>query len=211
VRAKLVIAAAALAALAFAPSAFAKGPFEICGVAGCAVLGSETQPPVRVFGGMSRVPHVAPPAPAPYYVIRFADIDAPLAYWIPSVATLRIVSSSARGIWIGTLADEETLLRDKTAGLQPYAPPTRVDAAVQFKAVKRTTGYLRLFTIGTPVATPQVGWLMLWLSGGNTPWTDYTNVFWISKKGSFLKRDDGTVVKIPAAVATKIRARLPLS
>jgi hypothetical protein len=209
-RSKLVIATAALAALVLAPSALAKGPFEICGVAGCSVLGSETQPPVRLFGVVSAVAYVAPPAPAPYYVIRFAEVDAPLAYWVPSVRALRIVSQSGRGTWLATLADEDTILREKTAGLAPYAPPTRVKASVQFEPVKRATGYLRLYTMGRPVTAPSVGWLMVWLSGGNSPWTDFTNVFWISKTGSFLKRDDGTVVTIPASVAKKIRARLPL-
>ena len=34
--------------------------------------------------------------------------------------------------------------------------------------------------------------------------------FWISKKGNLLKRD-GQVLQIPAALARRIRARLPLA
>jgi hypothetical protein len=33
---------------------------------------------------------------------------------------------------------------------------------------------------------------------------------WISKKGSWLKRDDGVVLRIPKSVADRIRKRLPL-
>src|SRR4051812_32020935 len=69
-RPKLLIVAAAVALL-FAPSALAKGPFQICGADACAQLAPETTPPVRVFGLPASTPRVAPPAPAPYYVIRF--------------------------------------------------------------------------------------------------------------------------------------------
>jgi len=208
----MLVLAAALAGLAVVPSALAKGPFQICGADACAQLAPETSPPVRIFGLQPSIPRTAPPAPAPYFVIRFADVGGALGYWIPSVSKLRLVSQSGIGGWVTPLPDETALLVEKTAGLVPYPPPTRYKAYVQLEPVKRPAGYLRLLTMGTPVAsTPHVSdWLIVWFGAGTTPWTDYTSMLYVSKTGSFLKREDGTILRIPAGTAKKIRARQPL-
>jgi hypothetical protein len=205
---------AAVVGLAFAPAAQAKGPLQICGASRCTLLGTEMQPPVRIVGvDPSTTPLVAPPAPAPYYVIRFTPFSDPLAYWIPSASLLRLVgsSTSVTGQWVATLPVEEGLLRDKAAGIEAYPAPTRTTAYVDYEPVKRATGYLRLWTIGTPVAAaPPTRWLEVWLFGGRSPWNDRNTLFWISRKGSFLKRDDGVVLRIPASIADRIRKRQPL-
>jgi hypothetical protein len=203
----LVVAALALVLPA---AAHAKGPFQVCGASGCVLLGEETHPPVRIIGVDPSTPAVAPARPAPYFVIRFSDFSEPLAYWIPSASALRLVSQNATGQWVATLPAEDSLLRDKAAALKPFAAPTRVSAFVDYEPVKRSNGYLRLFTIGAQAATtPSTRWLEVWVRGPQSPWTDGTTLFWISRRGSFLKRE-GTVFEIPATVAKRIRARLPL-
>ena len=208
----LVVVALA-AALTVAPAGQAKGPFVVCGSSGCSVLSDETQPMVRILGVDGSTPTLAPIAPAPYFIVRFSDFSEPLAFWIPSASVLRLVPQNGSGVWVATLSSEEALLRDRTAGIKPYPAATRASAYVDYEAVKRGNSYLRLFTIGTPVAAAPstTKWLEVWVRGGHSPWNDGTALFWISRKGSLLKRDDGAVLKISPDVARRIRARLPLT
>ena len=149
---RMLLPAALVAAvlLAAAPSALAKGPFKICGVSGCAVLGPEDQPLIRL--GNTTGGTLAPPAPAPYYAVRFGDdVGSTLAYWIPSVSVLRLFTSGP-AVWVAALPAEEAVLRAQTAGLQPYPAPKHVAAFVDDGNVRAGDTYLRLYTIGTPVA-----------------------------------------------------------
>jgi hypothetical protein len=208
-RRRLVFAFVALALVAV-PSASAKGPFQVCGASGCAVLGPETQPPVRMFGLPADTPAIAAPEPAPYYVIRFADITGTLAYWVPSRSALRIVPQSGPAAWVSALPAEESLLRDKTAALRPYAVPLRVQAYVDWQPVKQPFGWLKLATVGKPATPPAPPkWLDIWLLGGTSPWNDGSALLAISRTGNYLLRD-GAVLTIPKQVADRIRRRLPL-
>src|SRR5438067_1828036 len=170
-------------ALVAAPSASAKGPFQICGSSGCTILGDETQPPIR-FGTDAPDPVADAAVPAPYYIIRFANdvLNPPLAYWVPSAARLKFWT----GKWAATLPGEEAVLRDKAAGITPFVAPRGVTAYVDYEPVKASTGYLKLFTIGTPVTlTRQRGWYEVWLRGGHTPWNDGGSQVWISRTGNY--------------------------
>jgi hypothetical protein len=199
-----------LLALAFVPSAAAKGPFQVCGSSGCATLSDETQTPVRLFGVPPSTPTIAPPLPAPYFVIRFADIDESLAYWVPSASAIRIVPQNAPAAWVATLPAEEALLRDKTAGLRAYAPPTRVTAYVDYEPVKSASGWLKLATIGKPATlTAPRKWLEIWFVGGRSPWNDGRLQLRISRTGNYLMRD-GVTVALPKQIADRVRRRLPL-
>lgn len=205
----LLAALAAAVLLVAAPAALAKGPLQVCGASGCAVLGPEGQSPI---GLGDRGGTLAPPAPAPYYVVRFSGMSVAAAYWIPSVSVLRLFTNGP-AVWVAALPAEEAVLRAQTAGLQPYPAPKHVAAFVDDGNVRAGDTYLRLYTIGTPVvlAPPaSTEWLGIWLHGGTSPWTDGMSSFWISKKGSLLKRDDH-VLQIPPALAKRIRAHLPLS
>jgi hypothetical protein len=195
--------------LAAAPAGFAKGPLQVCGESGCAALGAETDTPTWLGGGS--VTAAAPPAPAPYFVLRYGDVGATVGYWIPSVSIMRSFQSSAAA-WTTAAPDEQAALLRLTQGLQPYAAPTRAEVSVEAKGVERGDTYLRLYMIGTPVASapPSTVWLGIWLHGGTSPWTDGMSLFWISKKGSLLKRD-GRVLRISPAIAKRIRAHLPLA
>ncbi len=211
---KLVLAAVGALVLAFAPAASAKGPISICGASGCAVLGQEGQPPIRLFGADPAAPTVSAPAPAAYFVICFGDSavgGSALAYWIPSAGVLRLQGQPWR--WVAALSGEDALLREQTAGLQPFTPPTRPSVYVDYNPVKRSDGYLRLLTMGTPVAAAPsaTAWLEIWFMGRrSSPWTDGTTSLEISRKGNLLKRD-GQVFRISSVMARRIRARLPLS
>jgi hypothetical protein len=205
----LLVALVAAAALAAAPAGRAKGPVQLCGASGCVDLAPETDAGkwINAPGASS----LAPPAPAPYFVVRFAEFGGALSYWIPSASVLRTFESTSV-VWSAVSPETRDELVRLTAGLQPYAAPKRAVAFVDYDNVKGGATYLRLFTIGTPVtAAPPVStaWLGIWLHCGKSPWTDGMSSFWISQKGNLLKRD-GQVLRIPAAVAKRIRAHLPL-
>jgi hypothetical protein len=199
-----------LLALAFVPAAAAKGPFQVCGSSGCAILSDETQLPLRLFGLPEGTATLDAPQPAPYYIVKFAGIGDTLAYWVPSSGVLRIVPQNAGGAWVRTLASEDALLREKAAGLKPYPAPTRVTAYVDYEPVKRAAGWLQLYTVGRPVTvSAQRPWLEVWLRGGHSPWNDGASRIWISRTGSYLMRD-GVTVALPKQIADRVRRRLPL-
>jgi hypothetical protein len=204
---RTLLLAAAVSALVVAPSALAKGPLQVCGGAGCAVLGPETD--AGLWLGAATATTIAP-SPAPYFVLRFSDFGGTLAYWIPSASVLRTFSSGPPR-WATTAPEQQSALLRATAGLQPHAAPTSAVAFVDYANAKHGETYLRLLTIGTPVAPPPASteWLGIWLHGGASPWNDGMSSLWISKKGSVLKRD-GQFLRISPAIAKRIRARLPL-
>jgi hypothetical protein len=203
----------AFVVLAVAPAAQAKGPFQVCGASGCTVLAQEAQigaMPLRVFELPDGTAASGPAAPAPYYVIRFADFSNAVAYWLPSASLLR-VSQNGGVVWRPTLPNEEAFLRDKTAGLAPYPTPSINHVLVDYERVKRPTGYAQLLTMGAPRTTSPTAykWLDVWLSGPVSPWTDGTVSVAIARTGSYLLRN-GVVFAIPKTVADRVRKRLPL-
>jgi hypothetical protein len=202
-----------LAAVFAVPSAAAKGPFQLCGATGCAELGPETAPPVRL-GADAAAAAVGPVAPASYFVVRFAEFGSALAYWIPSAGLLRLTRSNGGNVWVATLPAEDALLREKAAGLTPFAAPAHLAVTVNYTPVKSkdADSYFRLFTIGTPLAAEPAGvvWQPIWVHGGASPWNDGVSSFAISAKGSLLKRD-GQVLRISAALAKRIRAARALA
>jgi hypothetical protein len=206
----LLAALVAASALAAAPAGYAKGPLQVCGASGCVDLAPETETGKWVSApGESSL---APPAPAPYFVLRFAEFGSSLGYWIPSASVLRTFQSTT-AVWSAVAPATQAALVQLTGGIRPYAAPTRAVAFVDYDNVKRGVTYLRLYTIGTPVVTAppaSTAWIGIWLHGGTSPWNDGMSSFWISQKGNLLKRD-GQVLKIPAAVAKRIRAHLPLA
>jgi hypothetical protein len=211
-RTTLLAASVAALALATAPAGLAKGPVQVCGASGCVDLAPETDAG-KWIGNAPGASSLAPPAPAPYFAIRFAEFGGALSYWIPSASAIRTFQTTSV-VWSAVSPETQAELVRLTSGLQPYAAPRRAVAFVDYDNVKGGGAtYLRLFTIGKPVvASPpaSTAWLGIWLHGGTSPWTDGMSSFWISAKGNLLKRD-GHVLRIPPAVATRIRARLPLA
>ncbi len=210
-RTTLLAAIVAAAALAAAPPGLAKGPLQACGVSGCVDIAPETDTG-RWIGSTPGASSLAPPAPAPYFVLRLGEFGGASAFWIPSASVIRTFQSTSV-VWSAVAPETQAALVQLTSGLQPFAAPKRAVAFVDYDNVKRGETYLRLYTIGTPVvSSPPAAtvWLGIWLHGGKSPWNDGMSSFWISQKGNLLKRD-GQVLRIPAAVAKRIRAHLPLA
>ena len=209
---KVLAVIALTVALASAPQALAKGPgaIQICGAWQCAMVGDATQPRVRVFSGPLDA-SVAPAAPSPFYVLRFADVGGTIGYWIPNVGLLRLGQLTSR--WVSARHDETVALALATAGIAPHpAPRGQAATAVDSRPARGGRTYLRLYTIGTPTpAAPDAGgWLRVFVVGAMTPWTDGANSLWVSKRGGFIRRD-GTIARISANLASRIRLGLPLS
>jgi hypothetical protein len=207
---KLVLAA--IAALALVSVAAAKGPIQVCGSHRCVALGAEGSPPVPL--GLTNEMRLLPPAaPAPYFVTRMPHLGA-VGYWIPSARVYRLRTQKARAAWIALDPAQVAMLRRATRGIDARGAPTRLQLVhVDGRKVAQPRGYLRLYTIGTPVAAAARpgGWLTIFMSAQtNTPWTDGMNRLAVSRRGAYLRRD-GQLVRIPEAVADRIRARLPLT
>jgi hypothetical protein len=207
-RAALVTAVAA--ACIVVPQASAKGPLALCGPNACVTLAGETavnwSPPADGS-------HATPSAPAPFLKLRFADHEgAPLAYWVPSAGLLRTAPFIGAPVWFKPTDEDAALLTQTATSLRPFAAPTRVNVTVNFRTVPRgDLSYLRLFTMGTPVAAASTrGWLPVDMAGPETPWTRCYDCLWVSRTGAWLKRSDGTLLSIPSRIAYLVRHRLPL-
>jgi hypothetical protein len=209
--ARWLVVAAFVMLVALVPPAGAKGPVQLCGPTGCVELSRD---PTGIgwapgyYPSGSRVPAAAP---SPFYVIRFADIPDTLAYWIPSAGALRVGSFDSTR-WVPVRGEDLAALTTGAADLEPFGAPRVVRAQVGERAARGGASYLRLFTVGTEVATGRspAGWLRVWITGSPTPWTDGRNSLWISRRGSLLVRD-GQMVRLPKLLAERVRARVALN
>jgi hypothetical protein len=207
----LVLLAAA-AGLVLTGVAAAKGPLQACGANRCAMLGSERFPPIPL--SVTAKTRLLPPAtPAPYFVIRFRGGGGVLGYWIPSAGLVRL-RTQERAAWITPTRAQAARLRKATGGIAPKQAPVRFETVeLGYEKVEDPTGWLSLYSIGTPVASSPGagGWMRIFaFSNVDTPWSDGVNKLAVSRRGAYLRRD-GQVVSIPAETADRIRARLPLA
>lgn len=201
----------AVAGLALAAVAAAKGPVQVCGAGRCATIGDERAVPIPLV--VTAATRLLPPvAPAPYYVIRYAEVGGALGYWIPSAGLVRIRTQD-RAAWLTPSRAQAARLRRVTRGLAPRAAPAQFETVeVDYGKVEDPRGYMTLYSIGTPVAAaPDAGgWARIFaFSNRDTPWSDGTNKLAIARRGPYLRRD-GQIVLITGDVADRIRARLPL-
>ena len=193
----------AVTVLVFVPAAQAKGPFQVCGASGCAELAPETAAwPVR----MSIAPGtqtIRAAKPASYFVIRWGH--GQLGFWVPAAGALLL-----EGSWVAPLDSELALLRDKSAGLTPYPAPKHAVALVAWERVRNGDGYLKLVTVGTPVAAApaKTQWTDVRVMGGTSPWNDGGVSLSISRKGYLLRAGD--VFRISPQLAKRVLARLPI-
>lgn len=207
--ARLALVGMLVAVVLLAPPARAKGPLQLCGWAGCAQLGDDATEVAWLAGSYGSADRLPPPAPAPYFVLRFSEVPSVVAYWLPEADVLRVGGNHLS--WVRTAPDDRAVLASAAAALRPYPAPRQARAAVDGKPVRGGSTYLRLYTVGTPVSSGRSpsGWLGIWISGRQTPWTDGRNELWISRRGTLLRRD-GQLVRLPRALAERIRARQPL-
>jgi hypothetical protein len=203
-----------LAALVVVGAAAAKGPVQVCGAHRCGLLGSERAVafPLAVPAGVELLP---PARPAPYYVVRFRDLRGELGYWVPAAGVVRVrTQRDDSAAWFAPTRAQSRALRRATRGIAARRTPSGLDTVeVGYQRVEDASGWLSLYSVGTPVASaPDAGgWIRIavYTKSLSSPWSDGTNRLAVSKAGAYLRRD-GQLVAIPAGVADRIRARLPL-
>jgi hypothetical protein len=209
---RLLLVVAFCFAFVLAPSAAAKGPVMLCGTHTCVPLVDEGPGISNLFAVGSQTP-AQRPAPSPYYIIRFKDVTQPLGFWVPSAGLLQVgVFTNFSAGWVQPQPDIATLLLEATGtGLAPYTPRAQV-VTVGAHEVPRPNGYLRLYTLGTPTTDRpnRHAWVQIWITAAPSPWTNApASTLWVSFAGPYLLRD-GQVLRIPQALAFRIRQRLPL-
>jgi len=198
--------------LVLAPQAAAKGPVVLCGADRCVPLLDEGPGVYGLLAVTSQTP-ARMPAPSTYYVVRFQDATQPLGFWVPSAGVLQVgVAPTSSPAWVHPQPDLATLLAGAGSALAPYRPHAEL-VTVGARAVQRPKGYLRLYTLGTPTSTRpnRHAWVQIWITAGTSPWTNTADsALWVSFAGPYLLRD-GQVLRIPQALAFRIRHRLPLT
>jgi hypothetical protein len=198
--------------LVLAPQAAAKGPVVLCGADRCAPLLDDGPGVSGLLAVTSQTPAQIP-APSPYYVVRFQDVAQPLGFWVPASGVLQVgVAPTSSSAWVRPQPDLATLLAGAGTGLAPYTPHAEL-VTVGARAVAQPNGYLRLYTLGTPTAARpnRHAWVQIWITAGTSPWTNTAgSALWVSFAGPYLLRD-GQVLRIPQALAFRIRHRLPLT
>jgi hypothetical protein len=210
---RLLLVVALASAVVFAPQAAAKGPVMLCGARACAPLVDEGPAVSGLLAVGSQTP-AQRPAPSPYYIVRFKDATQPLGFWVPGARVLQVgASTTSSPGWVQPQPDMATLLLAAAdTGLAPYTPHAEV-VTVGAHEVARPRGYLRLYTLGTPTTErpDRHAWVQIWITAGTSPWTNTADSsLWVSFAGPYLLRD-GQVLRIPQALALRIRHRLPLT
>jgi hypothetical protein len=198
----LVVAAVALVLPA---AAHAKGPFQVCGASGCVELASELQP-FAIRLDLAGTPQLPPsPPPGPYFTVRWGHGLA--GFWVPGPNALFLSSVSE---WVSPLETELALLRDRTTGLTAFPPPKHAVAMVNWDRVRNGDGYLRLLTVGTPVAAAPSGtrWVDVRVMGGASPWNDGSVSLSIARSGYLLRAN--RVYRISPALARRVFDKRPL-
>ncbi len=165
-----------------------------------------------------------PPArPQSFYRVSYGDSSACAvvgsesgsAYFLPAAGLIRTVDSlsTQHALWAKLSSKLAVRLRQLVSNIKPYAPPEKVSMVlVGDQIAARPSSYLRLYTTGTSTrSSPNVKrWIGITLSGASTPWTDSKNVLAVASTGAYLKRD-GQIVRIPGAMAKRIRQAKSIS
>jgi hypothetical protein len=121
---RLPLFASAVVVLVVASAAGAKGPMptRICGSSGCVPL-AEPAAAALAEGLGSPFTLLAPPRPAPFYVIRlrrFDDNDPVPRPWIFARGAIRIAQPGERPYWRTLPAGATTALNKLATRLAPY-------------------------------------------------------------------------------------------
>ena len=127
---RLIPATVAALALAAAPAAGAKeiSNAEVCGTAGACqtVDGEASRMALMTASGRS----IAPPPRAPYYDVRAEYSHGDQHQWVSYVAVPRHRAVRYEdGAWYEMTAEQAALIRESTAGAEPYPAAGLIDAA----------------------------------------------------------------------------------
>jgi hypothetical protein len=195
----------------------------ICGPSGSVQIPSSIEGEVPIFVAGMHVRKAAPARPQAFYRVSYGDSSACAvvgsesgsAYFLPAAGLIRTVDSlsTQHALWAKLSSKLAVRLRQLVRNVKPYAAPEKVSMVlVGDQIAARPSSYLRLYTTGTSTrSSPNVKrWIGITLSGAYTPWTDSKNVLAVSSTGAYLKRD-GQIVRIPAAMAKRIRQAKSIS
>lgn len=172
-----------------------------------------------------------PAPPSAYFAItyldrsgRSVDADWPSLYYVPAAGILRRDGGVAT--WISPSGSD---LREAVRGLRPFPRPRLARVTVGGSRARDPDSYLRLYELPSSPRRPAdpagsaPAWyedskalmryyervrrywipVNLW-SARPTPWGDGSNFVWISRRGALLRRD-GEVLRIPRALAARVR------
>jgi hypothetical protein len=228
-----VVAVAAVFALCVTAAAAKEAPtgLRVCGASGCTTIANVAA--ARAAVGDSTPASAVPPAA--YVTVELTPKTDDLwatkpFYYVPSAQAIRVRDSADVGEWRSPGAAAAAVLASAAAAVRPFAPPSRVQAAVDRRRASDGASYLGLYSLAGPrrpdPAGPRPGgvaweraheWALyyarvrrVWAyvdleSTPPSPWTDGRNDLWIDRHGALLRRD-GVVVAIPPVLAAKVRA-----
>ena len=170
----------------------------------------------RVVGPVvGRGVRLAREAGGPGAVLRpyFRRVLGSVAYWVPSAGVLRVVPKRPRDLGAATSR------RDRDAHASGRLAPAVCSSAAAKVAVdgypvrRSQATYLRLFTMGTPVARAvgAKGWLAVDFRGAESPWRMRMHGCGCRDSSRYLKHPGRRRCQIPLRLAQRIRLRLPLT
>ena len=234
-RATIVGAVSVVLALPAAAAAKGGG-LRFCGADACrTVLDLTLRTRIGTALAATRGTTLAPAHPAPFYRIILVDDRGrawsgyPDAYYVPSVQVVR-VERTDEALWLPT-DGAKAAFDEATRGIDPFPKPSVTLARVGLRPGHDPASYLRLYEFvagGERVADPlgprpALDWRnydalvryyrrdrRIWIpirlqSSKPTPWTDDTAQLSVGRRDDLL-RGDGVVVRMPHALAERVRS-----
>lgn len=210
------------------------GGLRFCGLAACRTVYDDglVTAIIPVLNGRDR-PALRPPPPSPFYSVRWSYADGqtagwPAVYYIPSAGLVR-VDETAPGRWV-PVREAHVALAQATRGIAAFPSPRVTRAEVGTRRAREPMSFLRLYELVSrgdrvpdPLGTrPALEWRnyralvryydrdrRLWIpirleTIVPSPWSDEAAQLSIGRRRALL-RGDGTVVRLPHALADRIR------
>jgi len=222
----LLAAFVAVSVLAVASGADAKGPptgFQACGQDACTTIAPNDaeQFAIKLFYGDGSKELFAPKVPpTSFYTLRWRfDGDMHTGYYVPLLNIFRYVGDPASPTesptslvhWIKLDATAQATFSHTLSSLQAFPRPAPARVTVGGKEVSDPESYLRLWSVGKATYRWPTGRFLRIVIRTDTPspWTDAAAHLSIARRAPYLLRD-GTIVRLPSALARQIRARVSL-
>ncbi len=220
----------AVVLLALPASGAAKGGgVRFCGSSGCRTtyeltLLTQVLPALAGREGAA----VAPALPSHFYRVSLPNGDWPAAYYVPGPRLVRVEKTEL--VEWRRVTTAAGVFGRATQGISPFPTPRLIRVEVGSRVVRRPQSYLRLYDIigrGDRVVDPlgprpALEWRNyealvryyrrdrhLWMpirlhSATGSPWSDEDTQLAIGRRRDLL-RGDGVVVRIPHALAERVR------
>jgi hypothetical protein len=210
------------------------GGLRFCGLAACRTVYDDglVTAIIPVLNGRAR-PASRPPPASPFYSLRWSYADGqaagwPAVYYVPSAGLVR-VDETALGEWV-PVREARVAFAQATRGIVAFPAPRVTRAQVGIRRARSPASYLRLYELVSrgdrvpdPLGTrPALEWRnykalaryydrdrRLWIpirlkTTVPSPWSDEAARLSIGRRHDLL-RGDSTVVRLPHALADRIR------